>query len=45
MIVPCYNLHQGRMGFTNRVDVYRRQKMLKAPRGRAQQDGEGDGGK
>ena len=50
MIVPCYNLHQGRMGFTNRVDVCGRQKMLEAPRGspqsssRAQQDGEGDGG-
>ena len=43
--------HQGRMGFTNRVDVRGRQKVLEAPRGspqsssRAQQDGEGDGGR
>ena len=39
------------MGFTNRVDVYGRQKMLEAPHGspqsssRAQQDGEGNGGR
>jgi hypothetical protein len=37
------------MGFTNRVDVRGRQKMLEAPRGspqsssRAQQDGDDDG--